>query len=176
MTEVNPNDNNHESDEKPETAKQPDVTVLHDSGAGSVGHFRDIAQPETIHPQQSPEATPSEPVSLESDALTPAEAGILAKTQESFERYGVVIGYDQSWKGLLPPPQIFAEYPPEVQERILSWYDSDTVDESRRLDTETKADIRIAYLGLFLGALLIAGIFVMAGISAFVFHSVALTA
>lgn len=63
-----------------------------------------------------------------------------------------------------------------MQERILSWYDSDTVDESRRLDTETKADVRIAYIGLFLGALLIAGIFVMAGISAFVFRSVALIA
>ncbi|EFM46080.1 hypothetical protein [Mobiluncus mulieris] len=175
MTEVNRDDNQNPG-KHPEADKRQDDAILHDSGAGSVGHFRDIAQPETIHPGRSPEAAPGEHSPRDSSAITPAEAGILEEAQESFERYGVVIGYDQSWKGLLPPPQIFAEYPPEVQERILSWYDSDTVDESRRLDAETKADVRIAYLGLFLGALLIAGIFVMAGISAFVFHSVALTA
>lgn len=111
MTEVN-HDDNHNPGKHPETGKQQNDAVLHDSPTRNAGHFRDIAQPEAVHPRQPPEAAPGTHPPHDGSAITPAEAGILEETQESFERYGVVIGYDQSWKGLLPPPQYFRRVSP----------------------------------------------------------------
>jgi len=52
-----------------------------------------------------------------------------------------------SWSGILPPPGEFRKYSPEVQERMLSWNDSFTSDESARQDKLVAAEVAEAERG-----------------------------
>lgn len=46
-----------------------------------------------------------------------------------------------SWHGLLPPPEHFKQYSPQVQGKMVAWNDARILDESKRLDKLTDAQI-----------------------------------
>lgn len=46
-----------------------------------------------------------------------------------------------SWHGLLPPPEDFKQYSPQVQGQMVAWNDARILDESKRLDKLTDAQI-----------------------------------
>ncbi|WP_071129772.1 hypothetical protein [Varibaculum massiliense] len=46
-----------------------------------------------------------------------------------------------SWRGLLPPPEHFKQYSPQVQGKMVAWNDARILDESKRLDKLTDAQI-----------------------------------
>ena len=50
----------------------------------------------------------------------------------------------KGWSGLLPDPESFLAYPPEVQQSMVSWNDAKIVDESKRLDKLVDASIEEA--------------------------------
>lgn len=53
----------------------------------------------------------------------------------------------RGWSGRLPPPDVYAQYPLHVQERMLLWNDASTIDESRRQDKLVEAEVREAKIG-----------------------------
>lgn len=62
------------------------------------------------------------------------------------ERDGLLtaLRLSRSWAGLLPDPDSFARYKPDVQERMMCWNDSFTIDESRRQDKLVDAQVELA--------------------------------
>lgn len=52
-----------------------------------------------------------------------------------------------SWSGLLPRPEVFSQYPMEVQERMMRWNDAWSSDESKRQDKLVEAQIEQARKG-----------------------------
>lgn len=46
-----------------------------------------------------------------------------------------------SWHGLLPPPEHFKQYSPQFQGKMVAWNDARILDESKRLDKLTDAQI-----------------------------------
>ena len=41
---------------------------------------------------------------------------------------------------MLPPPNVFAAYPPEVQQRMMAWQDAQVIGESERLAKVTASE------------------------------------
>ena len=67
------------------------------------------------------------------------------------------LGVTESYSGMLPKPDDFNKYPPEVQERMCRWNDAFTIDESKRQDRLVDAEIKQASKGMWVSAFLIAG-------------------
>lgn len=66
------------------------------------------------------------------------------------------------WSGMLPEPDMFAQYPPEVQERMMRWNDAWTIDESRRQDLIVGASVTTSKRGQVMAVALCAVLAVLA--------------
>ncbi len=61
-----------------------------------------------------------------------------------------LVSRSESFSGMLPPPDLFRQYPVHVQDRMMSWNDAFTVDESARQDRLVDAEIAQARRGPYL--------------------------
>jgi hypothetical protein len=59
----------------------------------------------------------------------------------------VLLTLQKHWSGMLPEPEVFAQYPPEVQKRMMRWNDAWTIDESRRQDLIVDASVTTSKRG-----------------------------
>lgn len=55
---------------------------------------------------------------------------------------GILVGQTREWSGLLPRPEDFREYPPDVQKHIVAWTDAQVLGSSARADKLADAEIR----------------------------------
>lgn len=56
-----------------------------------------------------------------------------------------IIGLEQTstqWSGILPDPDSFKQYPPDVQKAMVAWNDAQIIDASKRLDKFADAAIK----------------------------------
>jgi hypothetical protein len=83
---------------------------------------------------------------------------------------GVMASYE--WCGRIPSPQDLAAYPEPVQERILSWEDAFSSDESHRQDRYVEAEIAAERRGAIGSMVLFAGCLALAACAFFVKDSV----
>jgi len=76
------------------------------------------------------------------------------------------------WCGRIPSPQDLAAYPEPVQERILSWEDAFSSDESRRQDLYVAAEIAAERRGAVGSMVLFVGCLALAACAFFIKDSV----
>jgi len=120
---------------------------------------------QSVQREQRPSSNPSIPVTrsagspsdseIESDsrAITPEVIqGDLAKLAADIVQSKSIRSIDQladlaSWEGVLPPPEVFRNYEPDVQQRWLQWNDGYLPGEPERQDKLVDAQIDQAKQG-----------------------------
>lgn len=76
------------------------------------------------------------------------------------------------WSGRLPSPEDLAAYPENVRERILSWEDAFSSDESHRQDRYVAAEIAAERRGSIGSMVLFVGCLILAACAFFIKDSV----
>lgn len=150
-----------DSEPEPRAAAGEDPAGAHGDGdAGQDGSaVRDVAGRSASDPEPGREA------SGDIERLSEGEGELLDEEQDEVLLEQALLYMQKHWSGMLPEPAVFAQYPPEVQERIMRWNDSWTVDESDRQDRLVNAEIQSAGRGqgwaIFLFLLMIVLAFVL---------------
>ncbi|MCL2537444.1 MAG: hypothetical protein FWE51_04120 [Coriobacteriia bacterium] len=117
------------------------------SGAGLGSELRTTTErPQEAQPDHVTEA---------SQRVKPISSSIDAEHSESdFNEIVSITATSASWSYPLPPPELFNQYPPEVQSSMVAWADSAIADESNTqqkiIDAELKEEKVAPWRAMFL--------------------------